>query len=92
MTKAIKAPYLIDDRTKLRRRHPGRYWYFAAFDDKGETRISAKNMGDFDTLIIEDWFSIECIDVRTWGIMIGDRRFEVHIPSNSRKEVEVEEK
>ena len=52
-------------------------------------RVEAKSDGDsvFDELVIDDWFHLEQMDVRTWWIGIGDAHIWVHVPISGPPEI-----
>lgn len=58
--------------------------------DVGDGSHTTENVGEFDELVIGEWFHIEKMDNDKWWIRIGDARIDVRVRGGERVDVWVE--
>lgn len=75
---------------ELRRKSPGKFWRVRAYGRKGS--VSLENEGAFDELVVGDWIHLEQMDKRVWWMRLGDREFDIVIPRDPKKPVQVKER
>ncbi len=67
---------------------PGRRWRLLALDHDGR-EVELGNQGDFDELVVDEWFHIERMDENKWWLRVGDARIWVALV-DGRPTVDVE--
>ena len=71
------------------RLHPGRYWRVLSHRQGHGGHLDLRDVGDFDELVVGDWFHLEQMDDRYWWMHVGETNFDIGIPEDINKPITV---